>query len=359
VFQQHAFQITPAQYFPATHPNWIGRGVAIVVFGGAYSIDLFFMISAFLITQILLREQQATGAVHIRRFYIRRILRIWPLYFTYIALLAMLNFSGPHLRTPTNWLLMFALLSGNVAYALWGWAPQFLTWQLWSIAVEEQFYLIWPLIVGRSRARGLVIAALAMLSISILARAGCWFISAPSSIVWTNTLTRLDTLAAGILIGVWMMGKRFRASAITRAMLLLAGIATILVVEGTCDHLRSPATGLMLFAGYPAACLGCAMILFAFLGINISMTHRITRAAIYLGKISYGLYIWHLLALTLTMKALARPIPFAGDWIESSTFTALCALALTIAMATVSYEFLERPFLRLKSRYALIPSRPT
>jgi peptidoglycan/LPS O-acetylase OafA/YrhL len=65
-----------------------------------------------------------------------------------------------------------------------------------------------------------------------------------------------------------------------------------------------------------------------------------------------------LLALEMAMKAVRRQIPFAGDWVESSTFIALLALGLTIAMAIISYEYLELPFLRLKSRFAVIPSRP-
>ena len=155
-----------------------------------------------------------------------------------------------------------------------------------------------------------------------------------------------------------MMGKRFHPPAIARVALLIAGPATILIVSATCDHLKSPASALMLFVGYPVASIGCVMILLAVLGAELSTSNIVTRTAIYLGKISYGLYIWHLLALELAIKALARPIPFAGEWVEGSTFIALCGLGLTIAMAMVSYEFLELPFLRLKSRFALIPSRP-
>jgi len=358
VFIQHAFQRTPAQYFPALHPNWIGRSAQIIAFGGAYSVDLFFVISAFLITQLLIRENDATGAVRVGRFYIRRILRIWPLHFTYIAVLAIAGLISIHLRTPTNWLVLFAMLSGNVAYALWGWSPQFLTWQLWSIAIEEQFYLAWPLILRKCTRRGLVRAALAMLAITFLARTVCWLTSAPSSLIWTNTLTRLDPLATGILIGVWMMEKHFRAPAIPRITLVVAGIATILTVQAWCDHLQSPATALMLFVGYPTASLGCAMIFFGALGTRMNPKSIRNRAATYLGKISYGLYIWHLLALELAIWMLNRPIPFAGDWIESSTFVSLCGFALTIGIAMASYHSLELPFLRLKSRFALIPSRP-
>lgn len=358
VFLQHAFQKTPAQYFPATHPTWIGRAVSILAWSGGYGVDLFFVLSAFLITQLLMREQDVTGALDVRRFYIRRILRIWPLYFAYVAMLAVIGIGSLQLHTPAKWLILFALLSGNVAYALWGWAPQFLTWHLWSIAVEEQFYLLWPLFVRGRRRRSLVVAALAMIAISFVARTICWMTGAPSSLIWTNTLTRLDPLAAGILLGVWMMGKRFQPHRIARIALLIAGVATMLTVSALCDPLKNPSSALTLFFGYPAASVGCVTILAAFLGANLRATNPIIRAGIYLGKISYGLYIWHMLALEVVVRVLARPIPFAGEWIESSSFAALSALLLTIAIAAASYRLLELPFLRLKSRFALIPSRP-
>lgn len=81
VFLQHAFQHTPAFYYPGTHPDARGALVAILAWSGGYGVDLFFVLSAFLITQLLLREQEVTGTLDVERFYIRRILRIWPLYF--------------------------------------------------------------------------------------------------------------------------------------------------------------------------------------------------------------------------------------------------------------------------------------
>jgi peptidoglycan/LPS O-acetylase OafA/YrhL len=358
VFLQHAFQKTPAYYFPETHRSLSGRAVSILAWSGGYGVDLFFVLSAFLITQLLMREQATTGTLDVRRFYIRRILRIWPLYFAYLIFIAVIGIRIAQFNVAAKWLILFALLSGNIANALWGWTPTFIASHLWSIAVEEQFYLLWPLVVRGRRPRSLVAAAFVMIAISVIARTICWLASAPGSFVWTNTLTRLDPLAGGILLGLSTMGKPFRPRALARISLLIFGVATMLVVSAFCDPYWSPNSARTLFFGYPAVTLGCVSILAAFLGRKLNATSLMTRAGVYLGKISYGLYIWHMVALELAVKALARPIPFAGDWVESSAFVAFCALGLTIAISAASYRLLETPFLRLKSRFALIPSRP-
>jgi len=359
IFLQHSFQKTSAYYFPEFHPNWIGRAVSILAWSGGYSVDLFFLISAFLITQLLLREQEATGTLDVRRFYIRRILRIWPLYFVYLfgATVAGLFIAQFHITA--KWLILLVLMSGNIANAVWGWTPTFIASQLWSISLEEQFYLLWPLVIRRKRPHTMVVTALTMIAVSVIARAICWLVSAPGSFVWTNTLTRLDPLATGILLGAWAMHKQFRPRTVVRTALLTAGLASMLIVSAWCDPYWSPNSALTLFLGYPVVTLGCLAIFLSFLGMNLNMARVTPRALAYLGKISYGLYIWHMLGLELAKKAVTLPIPCLGEWADSSVFIAMLALALTISISAVSYRFLETPFLRLKSRFALVPSRPT
>jgi len=359
VFLGHTFNNTAAVNYPETHQDLGGAVVFIIAGSGGYGVDLFFVLSAFLITQLLLREQNVTGTLDVRRFYLRRILRIWPLYFFFLGVVAIV---GIWLRQPVHtsakWMLMYLLLSGNFAYAMWGWAPSLATSQLWSIAVEEQFYLLWPLYVRGRRHRRLAAAALTMVAASVGARAICWMVSAPGPFVWTNTLTRLDPIAGGILLGVWTMDKTPKLGSLTRAMLMASGILTIFGVSTFCNPGSSPNTAVTLFFGYPAITLGCVAIVVSVLGMKLHQNRLITRVGIYLGQISYGLYVWHFLALLLMLKVLTRAIPFAGDWIGSSIFEAVCALGLTIAISIASYHFLETPFLKLKAHFALVPSRP-
>ncbi len=359
IFLQHSFQKTPAYYFPEFHPKWIGRAVSILAWSGGYSVDLFFLISAFLITQLLLRELEATGRLDVRRFYLSP-------YPSDLAALLLGFCSAPRFSDSLwrqfhisgRYLILLVLMSGNIADALWGWTPTFIVSQLWSISLEEQFYLLWPLVVRRGRRRTLVTAAIAMITVSIVARTICWLVSAPASFVWTNTLTRLDPLAAGILLGAWAMHRRSSPRATTRVTLLVAGLATMLIVSAWCDPYWSPNSGLTLFVGYPVVTLACVAIFFSFLGLKLNLARPTIRTLAYLGKISYGLYIWHMLGLELAKNLVTLPLPWLGEWVDSSIFITILALALTISFAATSYRFLETPFLRLKSRFALIPSRP-
>ena len=230
IFLQHVYQETPAHFFPAMHPDWRGRIVQILGWSGGYSVDLFLALSAFLITQLLLRERETTGAIDLRRFYLRRILRIWPLYYFFLIVVAIAGIWFESFRIAPKWLILCALLSGNIANALWGWTPTFPISHIWTIAIEEQFYLIWPLIVRRLNPRGIVAAAFAMLAISFMARTVCWITNASGALVWTNTLTRLDPIACGIMLAVWMMHRQNRLPLAARAVLLGAGIAIILTV---------------------------------------------------------------------------------------------------------------------------------
>jgi peptidoglycan/LPS O-acetylase OafA/YrhL len=336
VFLQHSFQHTPAFYYPKTHRGISGAIVSTLAWSGGYGVDLFFVLSAFLITQLLVREQEEIGALDVKRFYMRRILRIWPLYFFFLGVIAIGGIWFEPIHASARWLMMYLLLSGNLAHALWGWAPTFAMGHLWSIAVEEQFYLLWPLFVRGRRRRELVIAAIA---------------------VWTSTLTRLDPIAGGILLGILTMDKTPELATLTRMSLMTGGILTMFVVSAWCDPYHSPNSAVTIFFGYPAVSLGCAAILISILGVKVQENRLIGRAGIYLGKISYGLYVWHVVALILILSLLAPMAHFAG-WAQSSVLAAVCALGLTIAISAASYRYLENPFLKLKSRYALIPSRP-
>ena len=358
IFLQHVFQETPAHYFPEVHPDWRGRVVQILGWSGGYSVDLFLALSAFLITQLLLREKEATGSIDLRRFYLRRILRIWPLYYFFLIVVAVAGIWFKAFHIQAKWLILCALLSGNIANALWGWTPTFVVSHVWTIAIEEQFYLLWPLIVRRLKPRGIVIAAFAMLAISFTARTVCWLTDAPGSLVWTNTLTRLDPIASGILLAIWMRNRQHRPGMPTRALLLALGIATMLTVSAWCDPYWSPNSAATLFFGYPAVALGCVAILLAFHGLPLDPKRFLPGLGIYLGKISYGLYIWQMTAIVLVLKGLNRPLPVTGQWVDSVTFAAFCAFILNVAIAAASYRFLETPFLRLKSRFAVVPSRP-
>src|ERR1700677_1497524 len=121
---------------------------------GAAGVDLFFALSAFLITSILLREREETGAISLRRFYLRRILRIWPLYFLLIALGVVLAHTMVKQSLPWYYVAGYLLFVGNWVHAVFG-GPNSICFPLWTVSIEEQFYLVWPLAAKMLKRRGM------------------------------------------------------------------------------------------------------------------------------------------------------------------------------------------------------------
>jgi peptidoglycan/LPS O-acetylase OafA/YrhL len=117
--------------------------------GGAYGVDLFFVLSAYLITELLFREKEQRGTLDVKGFYVRRLLRIWPLYYVFVPLAFAIPFFNPGREFSVRYLLPFLMLAGNWSLTLQGWHAGPVVIPLWSISVEEQFYLLWPPIVAR------------------------------------------------------------------------------------------------------------------------------------------------------------------------------------------------------------------
>jgi peptidoglycan/LPS O-acetylase OafA/YrhL len=137
VFVFHAAPRTMDFYNAAGYPHWLSN-VLIPAFGaGAYGVDLFFALSAYLITSLLLRERAATGAVDLRGFYLRRILRIWPLYLCFVAFAAVAAKVLPWQNLPMRYVVGYSLLAGNWVYAFYGLPASFAT-PLWTLSIEEQ-----------------------------------------------------------------------------------------------------------------------------------------------------------------------------------------------------------------------------
>jgi peptidoglycan/LPS O-acetylase OafA/YrhL len=318
---------------------------------GSFGVDLFFALSGYLITELLLREETSTGNINIRAFYLRRILRIWPLYFFFLALAAALTRVDPDQHFGLKYLAPFTLLSGNWAVILFG-VPDSVANPLWSISMEEQFYLCWAPLVKRLTARNLAAAAIVMLLVANLTRVFLYFFHATNEAIWFNTFTRLDPIAAGIFLQVLLRTQRVRPNGLQRMWLLCgAGMIFVLVAHYAQPNANDQPLSLAALIGYPAVALSCFAVLRAFWGWNAALVRN--PLLVYLGKISYGLYVYHPLGLWFTEKLFhifRMPFPpLIGP------FTGLC---LTIVFAFVSYRILESPFLRLKGRFTKVSSRP-
>jgi peptidoglycan/LPS O-acetylase OafA/YrhL len=317
--------------------------------GGVFGVDLFFVLSAYLITELLLREKDECGSLDVRGFYLRRLLRIWPLYFFYIGL-ALLPWFNPSHGFTWHRAIAFLLLAGNWSIVAWGWPHFTIVVPLWTVSIEEQFYLAWPPIVRKLSRSGIAWAAVAMLAIANVMRILMVALHGGTNSVWCNTLARLDPIVAGILLAIVLRGRIPNFHPLLRAVMLVCGIAVLALVSNYW-HIHEPdkLEWIPTLAGFPAVAAGATLILLSALGTSLPMP----RVLLYLGKISYGLYVYHALGNLLS----GGVIPARTGFLELA-LRPVAALAITILMAAVSYAFLETPFLKLKRRFAHIESRP-
>jgi len=335
-----------AAYYSARHVP-LGWLIASAVSAGRFGVDLFFLLSAYLITELLLREREGFGKLDLRSFYIRRILRIWPLYFLGILIAWLLHFVVPDQYFPWTAALGFVFLCGNwlISFGAPFHSPML---ALWSVSFEEQFYLFWPALISRTRRNAsLIRASVVLIVVATLSRV--FFLpharaSHSEVAIFTNTLTRLDPLAFGITAAVLLHNQQVTYAWPWRLTLLLWGTA-VWLIAGHYYNL----TWTFMLLGYPAISLGALLIFLSFLGTKV-----VPAWLRYLGKISYGLYVFHELAQLFTVRLF-------GGYVHTLRAFALywsVSLAMTVAVSALSYKFFESPFLRLKERFTRVSSRP-
>ena len=312
--------------------------------GGAFGVDLFFALSSFLITTLLLREHNERASIGVASFYARRILRIWPLYFAFLFIVVPLTQRAlPGDNLPVKYIAAFALLSGNWACVAWGY-PHSVAGPLWSVSIEEQFYLSWPLVM-RLWIRHLAVIAFALLVLSFATRLYLVYHDAEHPQIWCNTLARLDPIACGALLAVYACRRDLALTSWKRIGLLLVGEAVLIGAGRYGDFVGSRA-----LIVYPAVAAACTALIRGTLNLQVSNRPAV-RALMYLGRISYGLYIFHYMFIVMF------DVTSAHEPRGRAARTALALLA-TIATAVASYWFLETPFLRLKQAFTRVESRP-
>jgi peptidoglycan/LPS O-acetylase OafA/YrhL len=348
VFLSHVMPGDKALFAQAHVPPGVANLIIAIAAGGAFGVDLFFALSSFLITTLLLRERNAYGSLDVKSFYVRRVLRIWPLYFAFLLIvLPLLHHAVPADSMPLKFILAFVLLSGNWAFVLWGY-PHSAAVPLWSISIEEQFYLCWPLIMRRW-INHLAVVASVLLVVSFMTRIGLVLHGAAHPQLWCNTLARLDPIACGALLAVHAERKDIHVSLWNRVMLLLFGCA-VLTVAGHYEDFA----GTKELITFPVVSVACVALILGALGSKLPSARSpraVVQVLVYLGRISYGLYVFHLMFIEVFGALSAHTL-------MARAARTMAALLATIAVAAVSYHFFERPFLRLKEKFARVASRP-
>jgi peptidoglycan/LPS O-acetylase OafA/YrhL len=329
--------------FHLTHEAKVGPSLGALSESGAFGMCVFFILSSYLITTLLVREQTRFGTIHVRAFYVRRALRIWPLYFLFLGANFALGHAVPKLAFETPRLLAFVFMMGNWYVAAFGFGTSAI-YPLWSISLEEQFYLVWPALVGTSR-RFLLAGSCLLIPVSL----ACTYILAARGAsldqIWVNSLTQFLFFACGSLLAIYE-GKVPIGPQLSRGVLLLTlGFGAWWAIE-MGFHLKSrtvAANPILTTVGYAALAISCLFILRGTLSIP---GHLVPSWLRYLGKISFGLYVFHKFCLDHAAR------------LHTPLLNAMLSLGATIVCAAASYHFVEKPFLALKKRFELVQSRP-
>jgi peptidoglycan/LPS O-acetylase OafA/YrhL len=332
------------------------RAVAVFVvisnhfFGPAIPGDLgvsaFFVLSGFLITWLLLKEYRTAGTVSVRSFYSRRVLRIFPAYYCFIAVSFLIDYIRGH---PWDGALGWSGVSYLVNYynATHG-HPATSIAHAWSLAMEEQFYLLWPLVL-LTLARRRTGSALAILAV-IVAAVAAWrsFLyldrHVSTAYVYNAFDTRCDELAVGCFLAfcagqAWFL--QFARAVSRFAVLPLVTVILLIISRLGISAAYHYSIGFTLDALLVMVLLVQVLLLHRH-PMWAWLQHPVVR---YLGTISYPLYLWH--AWALGVGRWLHPLPPAGQFIVG--------VASCIAVATGSYFLIEKPFLTLKKRFSPVP----
>jgi peptidoglycan/LPS O-acetylase OafA/YrhL len=327
---------------------------------GNFGVCLFFVLSSYLITELLRREYVLTRTVHLKAFYVRRGLRIWPLYFSVLLISAVAGSFIPFFRMEWRQAVAYLFFAGNWYIIAHPVGTTALAW-LWSISVEEQFYIVWPTMAKIGGLRCITIGSLICIPLSVTAIATATRNGQhPDVTVWLNSIVQFQFFALGALLAICVSGGAPRLSRRLRAMLFVSGIACWITASGGClikDPIATVGIARMV-VGYELVAAGCLCIFLSLLGVAVTL---VPSYLVYLGKISYGLYVFHAIALFAT-TFVRQHLEHGGTHHSAATsffflVDRLAALALTITLAALSYKYLETPWLRLKRRFTFIESR--
>ena len=329
---------------------------------GKLGVDLFFVLSGFLITYLLLHEKKQIININTRDFYIRRILRIWPLYLLSVFLAFFVFPNIPFFVPPNNEqfyfdpnfyrrLSLFLLILPNIGFILYG--SPYLSAQTWSIGVEEQFYYLWPWIIDKFTFKRIFSTVL----IFSLATAAVFYVY----LAWVGHSILQNNIPEIV---------RFFFSQFRIFTLLTGGLAAALVFrqqKNVLDFLFRQDVQIIVYAllilllafnfhieGLHLEFYG---LFFAFFILNVSsnsrsIIHLEYGWVSYLGKISYGLYIYQTAMIVFSVHLIQWAF---GKNLSVSNFNLLLyplSFGLTILVSAASFSFFEKPFLNLKKRFS-------
>lgn len=312
----------------------------------SYGVSIFFALSGFLITFLLLKEKEKTNKINIKGFYIRRILRIWPLYYFYI-LLCFIIYYIYNINYNQNVIPFYLFLTANIPVVINTMLP-FLG-HFWSIGVEEQFYLFWPWFAKKDTIKLLKHTFLLFIIIYTLKIIFGYLmykynISLPYTFI--NT-TRIHTMLIGCIGAILYFKQYSITSLFTKKITQIISWLIILLIAINKFNISSLVDNEIV-----------AVITVFIIFSQIKRTNFIfdlnNRIMDFIGKISYGIYVYHPLIIFITYKSINK---FKESSLINYLIVYLFIISITIIISYLSYRFFESRFIKLKSKFAVIKSK--
>ncbi|MDR3617320.1 MAG: acyltransferase [Candidatus Obscuribacterales bacterium] len=325
----------------------IGNIIAKV--GGWVGVDIFFVISGFLITSVLMHEKAKNGFVDLKSFYLRRMLRLMPAYYAFLACTAIFNPTHcSHIGAAIGIALVY--LSNYDLVMGWNHISGSGTDITWSLALEEQFYLVWPTILNRLSKH--------LFKITIGSIIACelwkvWLLTHGISWSYLEAAfdTKVDTLMFGALGAVAFFQPQSRAwlnRFFSKQFVSLALFALLLVYVRAIGHPSGPMSVFNQIIYWDFRLPGFAALTTALL-LSLCVQPRSFISSVlshwiftWLGKLSYSIYLWHGLSFLLLVSMLKYPLE---KWQLE-----IAGYLTAIGFAFLSYELIEKPFLKMKSK---------
>ena len=352
VFIAHYF---PPEQFASSgrifyYPSFIESAIA------TFAVPGFFVVSGYLIGGILYDTSDREGFFKV--FYTRRILRVFPVY--YLTLVAITLVDLYH-RVPLDyhfWAHFVYLQNLLPGYATVPGAPMNQTIHFWSLAVEEQFYFFWPLVVWLFPARRTLLRiTCALITVSYVIRLASPWLHLSHEQIYLSTPTRVDTILLGVVLAIIRHDKIYARMVPIAKYVALGGFAIAAARALWAGDPWSFSYSTILFL-FPIVNITCAALVIAVMEKN-SWLCRICsqRWVCWLGKLSYSLYVFHFAYIMLFQKTLLPVlIPHLGHTISVFVSGSL-AFCLTLTLSMVSYRFIEGPIANFKKRFKYGPAQ--
>jgi len=347
-------------HVPMISVNSFDRQFENFFLSGWIGVDLFFVLSGFLITRILFNTKYDKN--YFKSFYFKRTLRIFPLYYLYLIICFFLiipytfpkmsEFEQAKILIAQKSQIWFYFYLSNIKQAILGFFLGSGLGHLWTLAIEEQFYVFWPLVIKFFSIKNLKRIAVFTLIACLGLRISMYFLHYTAVTIYSFTPTRVDTLVMGGLIAFLFYEQKLKNEKLIHLLLIIFSLLTVVMLYAFGP--RATGHPVIYTVGFSLIAMSFSLLLTSLLSERKTVLKRIFshRILVFLGKYSYAIYIFHPLVRQVVLKGIGDPVIYYGTQIPwEIMFTLICSV-VSIFVALISWNLFEKWFLKLKTKPA-------